>query len=385
MPSLRAIALARSISKPVGLITFDPRSVPTWKPTAGGSSPTVRAPECIVGGSAEPVDVPPPEPPPDEVVVLLEDEPPPHPAAASRRASASEAITARFTEGSSRGVRQEPEGIYPESASDTSPWKCAISCLAALEQPALGERARADAALDALDEHLVLAADLAVELEQLLDPRLVLAGGEEVVEEARRPGRRDRVDRPDREVRPAREDVHGRARPEEVELAARKLALGVVFLGVRIADRRALGRDEAVGLEPVGVEGDVDRLRQARVRDRAVVALEEVLADDLPVRLDLGLGAEAVLEPVDVEPELGDLLRHRAESLLERRRVGVGVHEHERPPGADGGRAAGRAPRPRTRARGWRAAPRGACRRGRTSRRGRGTGASRAAPRPARP
>src|SRR5918912_4095188 len=41
---------ARSISKPRGLSTFWPRSVPTWKPTAGGSRPTVRTPGCMVGG-----------------------------------------------------------------------------------------------------------------------------------------------------------------------------------------------------------------------------------------------------------------------------------------------------------------------------------------------
>jgi hypothetical protein len=37
-------------------------------------------------------------------------------------------------------------------------------------------------------------------------------------------------------------------------------------------------------LEDVGVLRDVERLREARVGDGAVVALEEVLCADLPVR-----------------------------------------------------------------------------------------------------
>ena len=52
------------------------------------------------------------------------------------------------------------------------------------EQPTVGDRARAHAELDALDERCVLAPDRVVELEQLGDPRLGDAGAEEVVEEA---------------------------------------------------------------------------------------------------------------------------------------------------------------------------------------------------------
>src|SRR5919202_2129664 len=50
IPSFAAIAFVRSISNPCGLRTFCPRSVPTWKPTAGGSRPTTSRPGCIVGG-----------------------------------------------------------------------------------------------------------------------------------------------------------------------------------------------------------------------------------------------------------------------------------------------------------------------------------------------
>src|ERR1700751_446821 len=69
--------------------------------------------------------------------------------------------------------------------------------------------------------------------------------------------------------------------------------------------------------------------------DMAVVALEEVLADDLPVRLGFGLPAGVVDERVDVEAKLGDLRRQRAEGGRERPRGGRRVGEDERPPGAD--------------------------------------------------
>ena len=93
-----------------------------------------------------------------------------------------------------------------------------------------------------------------------------------------------------------------------------------------------LGRVPAADLEPVRVRRHVDQRREAGVRDGAVVALEEVLRDDLPVRLDAPL--RAVMEPqrVDVDAELRDLLRHRTERHGERLRVGVRVHEEERPP-----------------------------------------------------
>src|SRR5919198_85976 len=74
------------------------------------------------------------------------------------------------------------------------------------------------------------------------------------------------------------------------------------------------------------------------MRDRAVVALEEVLARDLPVRLELELRAEPELERADVE-DLRKAPRNVAESLGERRGVGVGIDEHERAPGVDLGRA----------------------------------------------
>src|SRR6476660_7324871 len=71
------------------------------------------------------------------------------------------------------------------------------------------------------------------------------------------------------------------------------------------------------------------------MRDLAVVALEEVLAHDLPVRRDLGLPAGVVDERVHVEPELSDLRGERAERLRQWLGVGAGVREDEQAPGVD--------------------------------------------------
>src|SRR5262249_41197716 len=79
---------------------------------------------------------------------------------------------------------------------------------------------------------------------------------------------------------------------------------------------------------------DVDDGREARMRNGAVVALEEVLAGDLPIRIDLELRAEAELEGIDVE-HLGDLRRHWTQRVRKRRRVHVPIHEHKRPPGVE--------------------------------------------------
>ena len=68
--------------------------------------------------------------------------------------------------------------------------------------------------------------------------------------------------------------------------------------------------------EPVGVGRDVDRRAEPGMRDRAVVALEEVLAADLPVGRDLELGPETELERIDVD-DLRELGRYVAERLVE--------------------------------------------------------------------
>ena len=115
-----------------------------------------------------------------------------------------------------------------------------------------------------------------------------------------------------------------------MELRARERVLGAGG-----AQRAALGREAPVRREHVRLGRDVDQLTEARMRDLAVVALEEVLAHDLPVGLDLGLPAPVVDERCDVEPELGDLRRQRAERLREQFRVRAHVDEDERPPCSD--------------------------------------------------
>src|SRR3954447_4713934 len=69
--------------------------------------------------------------------------------------------------------------------------------------------------------------------------------------------------------------------------------------------------------------------------DGAVVALEEVLAADLPVGRDLELGSETELERIDVN-DLCELGRYVAERLVERRPVSAQVYEDQRAPGSDG-------------------------------------------------
>src|SRR5438552_219428 len=73
------------------------------------------------------------------------------------------------------------------------------------------------------------------------------------------------------------------------------------------------------------------------MRDRAVVTLEEVLAGDLPVRGNLPLEPEAMLERIEVE-QLGEECRHFAERGRKGPGVRARIDEHEWPPRVDGGR-----------------------------------------------
>jgi hypothetical protein len=112
-------------------------------------------------------------------------------------------------------------------------------------------------------------------------------------------------------------------------LAPRHLTAGKE--GVAVLEPAELARDEAVGLQVVRVGRHVHRGGKAGMRDGAVVALQEVLAGDLPVGCELQLRAEAEPKRVYVD-EFGELRRNVAQCLGERRRVGVGIHEDERPP-----------------------------------------------------
>src|SRR3954468_19722739 len=85
--------------------------------------------------------------------------------------------------------------------------------LALTEQAPFVDEPRPHTLLDALDEHEVFRPDLAVECQELLDPRGARTAGEEVVEVAARAIRPVGQDRADREVRPAGEDVDLDVRP----------------------------------------------------------------------------------------------------------------------------------------------------------------------------
>ena len=97
-----------------------------------------------------------------------------------------------------------------------------------------------------------------------------------------------------------------------MELAALYLAHGVVRLLAVRAQTTELRREGLGDLEPIRVGAHVDHVAEPRVRYRAVVALEEVLADDLPVRVDLERDAVAEGERVDIDAGRGDELREVA-------------------------------------------------------------------------
>src|SRR5688500_2279076 len=65
------------------------------------------------------------------------------------------------------------------------------------------------------------------------------------------------------------------------------------------------------------------------MRNRAVVALEEVLGADLPVRLVFGLGSRVKAKRVNVDARRCDAFRDHLEGVREGRRRGIGVDEDE--------------------------------------------------------
>ena len=70
--------------------------------------------------------------------------------------------------------------------------------------------------------------------------------------------------------------------------------------------------------------------------DGAVVALEEVLGRDLPVGVQLRLGALEEAESVEVDARSLDHLGHVSEVCRERAGFGIRVDEDQRPPGIEG-------------------------------------------------
>src|SRR5690349_18280105 len=123
--------------------------------------------------------------------------------------------------------------------------------LALREDPPLRQQAAPNALLHAADELGVLGPDLGVECDQLVDPRLLDARPEEVVEETRGPFWADGHDRAAREVRLPGEDVDAEVRPDEVELTVRDLAAGEERAAV-LPQRPELAGGQALGLEPIG-------------------------------------------------------------------------------------------------------------------------------------
>ena len=197
--------------------------------------------------------------------------------------------------------------------------KAGDQALAVRQQPAALDEARADAPLDGLDERRVLQPDLVVEGDQL--PRRL------VVDVRRR--RSSRGNRPSGRATPARP---GRSRGS-ASPGTRSPSVPARRGGTRSPARRpARGRTGSRrGPSPsstVRVGVDVDQAAEARMRDRAVVALEVVLDRDLPVR------RRARTRPArGRRASTGSTARRElAERLGERRRVRVGVDEEERPP-----------------------------------------------------
>ena len=148
-----------------------------------------------------------------------------------------------------RGAPDLPNRQVP---SRVSCWKWPISCsLWPIRTPCSRRAARRCPRWTPSTRTRSSIADLVVEGHQLVDPGLVDVGAEEVVEEAVRAVRRERHHRADRDVRPAGEDVHAEVRPEEVELAARQLAVEVHARAAALARRAVLAREPAVGRERV--------------------------------------------------------------------------------------------------------------------------------------
>ena len=120
-----------------------------------------------------------------------------------------------------------------------------------------------------------------------------------------------------------------------MELAALDLARRVVG-AARLGAGRAVLRHAAALVSSRYASGEhVHDGGEARVRGRAVVALEEVLGGDLPVAVELGLRALEEAQRVEVDARVRDPLGNAVEVVLERLGVRVRVDEEERAPGLE--------------------------------------------------
>ena len=166
-----------------------------------------------------------------------------------------------------------------------------------------------------LDEASVLPPDLVVEREELGDPGAVLVQGEEVVEGPAGPiqGAIGRIGPIERFGLPGKTLIPVLGQSRWNWPSGNRAAVGS-FSRPNWLDARACAR---AGTRRRGL----DHCREAGMRDGAVVALEEVLGRDLPVRRDLPVHPVVKREAVDVDLALGIALRrHLAENVLERRR-----------------------------------------------------------------
>ena len=168
-----------------------------------------------------------------------------------------------------------------------------------------------------------------VELEEVRDPPSSASWRDEVVEEAigplrRRRGRpgRSRGSAPGMTLIPCsgRESGTGRARPRPSVVARAARSRGGPYW---LIDRRS----SRGGTRPARRR----RPGEARVRDRAVVALEEVLGDDFPVRRRTR-DSRALRNASASRSSPGDRARAAAEERPRAARRRVRVDEDERPP-----------------------------------------------------
>ena len=135
-------------------------------------------------------------------------------------------------------------------------------------------------------------------------------------------------------------DVDGHAGQHDVVRADGDLPFDVVRRRPpALFERGPVAQYRSCGCKLVAVGSDVHDRGESRVIDLAVVALEIVLDDDLPVRRRVVRHPPIEAEPRDIDANLGYELRERAERLGERWRLEIGVHEHHGSPGVDLDRA----------------------------------------------
>ncbi len=202
------------------------------------------------------------------------------------------------------------------------------------QQPTLRYPVRREPPLHRLDQALVLSTDEDVEIDHVADHLGGGVGTEEVLGDNEGPlGRNGHEVERHRVVR-SRVLHEGEARPEKAELPGVARTGGIVgeIGGAPLGpdpQRRARPRPPPAGLERVADRVDGQEAAEARMRDGAVIALVEVLDDDLPVCLDHPFAALDGYEGREVETVSEHAGGHLPEAFGERRGVGRDVGEDE--------------------------------------------------------